>query len=94
MKGYIKIEAVDMDGSVGLSTDCRLSDVDYVARMQLMHAVARVLQLDSRDLKTWLLVEELGVFSRNTKETVLQDESGAVNMQELLKQMREEREES
>ena len=90
MKGYLKIEAVDMDDSTALCTDCCLSDVSFSDRMQLMHAASRVLQLDSQDLKIWLLGETLGVFGRATEETVLQNESVAVNMQELLKQMREE----
>ena len=90
MKGYLKIEAVDVDDSTALRTDCCLSDVSFSDRMQLMHAVSRVLQLDSHDLKIWLLGEMLGVFDRATEETVLRKESVAVNMQELLKQMREE----
>lgn len=94
MKGYLKIEAVDVDGSTALRTDCCLSDVSFSDRMQLMHAASRVLQLDSHDLKIWLLGETLGVFDRATEETVLRNESVAVNMQELLKQMREEGEES
>lgn len=94
MKGYLKIEAVDVDDSTALSTDCCLSDVSLSDRMQLMHAVSRVLHLDSNDLKVWLLGEMLGVFSQATEETVLRNESVAVDMQELLKQMREESEES
>ena len=90
MKGYLKIEAVDMDDSTALHTDCCLSDVSFSDRMQLMHAASRALQLDSQDLKIWLLGEMLGVFGRATEETVLRNESVAVNMQELLKQMREE----
>lgn len=90
MKGYLKIEAVDVDDSTALSTDCCLSDVSLSDRMQLMHAVSRVLHLDSNDLKVWLLGEVLGVFSQATEETVLRNESVAVDMQELLKQMREE----
>lgn len=94
MKGYLKIEAVDVDDSTALRTDCCLSDVSFSDRMQLMHSVSRVLQLDSHDLKIWLLGEVLDVFDRATEETVLRNESVAVNMQELLKQMREEGEES
>ena len=94
MKGYLKIEAVDMDDRIALRTDCCLSDVSFRDRMQLMHAVSRVLHLDSQDLKIWLLGETLGVFGRATEETVLRNESVAVNMQELLKQMWEEGEES
>lgn len=94
MKGYLKIEAVDVDDSTALRTDCCLSDVSFSDRMQLMHAVSRVLQLDSHDLKIWLLGETLGVFGQATVETVLRNESVAVDMQELLKQMREEGEES
>lgn len=94
MKGYLKIEAVDVDDSTALCTDCCLSDVSFIDRMQLMHAVSRVLKLDSHDLKIWLLGETLGVFGQTTEETVLRNESVAVDMQELLKQMREESEES
>lgn len=94
MKGYLKIEAVDMDDSTALRTDCCLSDVSFSDRMHLMHIVSKALQLDSQDLKIWLLGEMLGVFDRATEETVLRNESVAVNMQELLKQMREEGEES
>lgn len=94
MKSYLKIEAVDVDDSTALCTDCCLSDVSFIDRMQLMHAASRVLHLDSHDLKIWLLGETLGVFGRATEETVLRNESVAVNMQELLKQMREESEES
>ena len=94
MKGYLKIEAVDMDDRTALRTDCCLSDVSFRDRMQLMHAVSRVLHLDSQDLKIWLLGETLGAFGRATEETVLRNESVAVNMQELLKQMWEEGEES
>lgn len=90
MKGYLKIEAVDVDDRTALRTDCCLSDVSFSDRMQLMHAVSRVLKLDSYDLKIWLLSETLDVFGRATEETVLRDESVAVDMQELLKQMREE----
>ena len=90
MKGYFKIEAVDMDDRTALRTDCCLSDVSFIDRMQLMHAASRALQLDSHDLKVWLLSEMLGVFGQATEETVLRNESVAVNMQELLKQMREE----
>lgn len=94
MKGYLKIEAVDEDDSTALRTDCCLSDVSFIDRMQLMHSASRALQLDSQDLKIWLLGEMLGVFGQATEETVLRDESVAVDMQELLKQMREEGEES
>lgn len=94
MKGYLKIEAVDRDDGTALCTDCCLSDVSFIDRMQLMHAVSRVLHLDSHDLKIWLLGETIGVFGQATEETVLRNESVAVDMQELLKQMREEREES
>ena len=90
MKGYLKIEAVDVDDGTALHTDCCLSDASFIDRMQLMHAASRVLKLDSHDLKIWLLGETLGVFSQATEETVLQNESVAVDMQELLKQMREE----
>ena len=90
MKGYLKIEAVDVDDGTALSTDCCLSDVSFIDRMQLMHAASRVLHLDSHDLKVWLLGEMLGVFSQATEETVLRNESVAVDMQERLKQMREE----
>ena len=90
MKGYLKIEAVNEDDSTALHTDCCLSDVSFIDRMQLMHAASRVLQLDSYDLKIWLLSEMLGVFGQATEETVLRNESVTVNMQELLKQMREE----
>lgn len=96
MKGYLKIEAVDRDDTTttALRADVCLSDVSFSNRMQLMHAVSKALQLDSQDLKIWLLGEMLGVFDRATEETVLRNESVAVNMQELLKQMREEGEES
>lgn len=94
MKGYLKIEAVDMGGGTALRTDCCLSDVSFSDRIQLMHVASRVLKLDSHDLKIWLLGETLGVFSQATEETVLRNESVAVDMQELLKQMREEGEES
>lgn len=94
MKGYLKIEAVDRNDSTALCTDCCLSDVSFIDRMQLMHAVSRVLHLDSHDLKIWLLGEMLGVFGQATEETVLHNESVAVDVQELLKQMREESEES
>ena len=94
MKGYLTIEAVDVDDSTALSTDCCLSDVSFIDRIQLMHAASSVLKLDSHDLKIWLLGETLGVFSQATEETVLRNESVAVDMQELLKQMREESEES
>lgn len=90
MKGYLKIEVVDVDDSTALRTDCCLHDVGFSDRMQLMHAASRVLQLDSYDLKIWLLSEMLGVFGQATEETVLRNESVTVNMQELLKQMREE----
>lgn len=90
MKGYLKIEAVDKDDRTTLRTDCCLSDVSFSDRMQLMHAASRALQLDSQDLKVWLLSEMLGVFDKATEETVLRNESVAVDMQELLKQMREE----
>lgn len=90
MKGYLKIEAVDMDDSTALRTDCCLSDVSFSDRMQIMHAVSRVLQLDSHDLGIWLLGETLGVFDRAIEDTVLRNESVVVNIQELLKQMREE----
>ena len=90
MKGYLKIEAVDRDDNTALCTDCCLSDVSFIDRMQLMHAVSRVLHLDSHDWKVWLLGEMLGVFDQATEETVLHNESVAVDMQELLKQMREE----
>lgn len=90
MKGYLKIEAVDVNDSTALCTDCCLSDVSFSDRMKLMHAVSRVLHLDSHDLKIWLLAETLDVFGRATEETVLRNESVSVDMQELLKQMREE----
>ena len=90
MKGYLKIEAVDVDDGTALRTDCCLSGVSLSDRMQLMHVASRVLKLDSHDLKIWLLGETLGVFGQATEETVLRNESVAVDMQELLKQMREE----
>lgn len=94
MKGYLKIEAVDVDDTTTLRADVCLSDVSFSNRMHLMHTVSSALQLDSQDLKIWLLGEMLGVFDRTTEETVLRKESVAVDMQELLKQMREEGEES
>ena len=85
MKGYLKIEAVDVDDGTALRTDCCLSGVSLSDRMQLMHVASRVLKLDSHDLKIWLLGETLGVFGQATEETVLRNESVAVDMQERWK---------
>ena len=98
MKGKITIEASDH----GYGIDCALEDVDILGKLELMHALATVLQMDDTDMHLYLVAEKLGILEdANTQircmsagqlQSMLrgeQPEGITINMTELRRQLNE-----
>lgn len=98
MKGKITIEASDH----GLGVSCHLEDASILEKLEIMHSLATVLQMDDTDMHLYLIAEKLGILKdagtqiQCTTDEQLQSmlrgeqpEGVTINMTELRRQLNE-----
>ena len=81
MNGQIIITVTDNAEGTNVNMDMRMYDVGMVDKMRLLHSMVRSFEMDSLDLKTFIIAELTGVFDgvdtvkidRGAIEEVLKD---------------------
>lgn len=81
MNGQIIITVTENDEGTNVGMDMRVYDVNMTDKMMLLHSMIRFFEMDSFDLKTFIIAELAGVFDgadtmkidRGTIEEVLKD---------------------
>ena len=65
MKGKITIEASEH----GYGIDCNLDDVSILDKLELMHSLATVLQMDDADMHLYMIAEKVGILKDAETQT-------------------------
>lgn len=81
MNGQIIITATDNDEGTRVGVDTRMQNVDTADKAMLLHSIVVTLEMNSLDLRTFIISELAGVFDgidavkvdRGTIEEVLKD---------------------
>ena len=92
MKGFIKIEAITLDGSEGLSVETYLRDVNYADRLQVLHSMCHALKITPAELKLMAGLIDSGFADEVADVKVLHDDTTfsdtkAAGVAELLKML-------
>lgn len=98
MKGKITIEATNY----GYGIDCDLDNVGILDKLELMHSLSTVLQMDDTDMHLYLIAERTGILKDAETQTKCmtdeqlqsmlkgeQPEGVTINMTELRRQLNE-----
>lgn len=98
MKGKITIEATDH----GYGIDCSMDGVSILNKLELMHSLATVLQMDDIDMRLYMIAEKTGILKDTETQTMCmtteqlqsmlrgeQPEGVTINMTELRRQLNE-----